>query len=67
MHNTRAMLMLAHFIWCNGHIRATDTTKVKLTKIRTIMQHGWDAKSHVIVNIVASAHCEIGCGGDHGG
>ena len=58
MHNMQAMLTSACGVRHNGHIRVTNMTRVKSSKVGTIMQRDRDAKSHAIVDTIASVHCE---------
>ena len=40
----------------NGHIKVTDATLVKSSKVGTIMPHNHHAKLHVIVGTIVSVH-----------
>ena len=67
MQSTQAMMTSAHAMWCNGHIRVIDVTKVTSSEVWAIVLHGCAAKSHVIMNTVTSDHCGASCGDGHGG
>ena len=67
MRNTHTVLTSACAMQCNAHIKVTDATRVKSSKVRTIMQHDRNAKLYAIANAIASAHCKVARSHDHGG
>ena len=66
MHNAQAMMTSAHAMYYNGHIKVIDMTRVKSSKVRTILLRDCHAKLHVIAGAVASidweAHAQVASG-----
>ena len=48
----------AHALDCNGHINVTDATRVKSSKVGTILPRNRHAELHVIIGTIAGDHCE---------
>ena len=58
MHSTQTMLTSACGLRCIGHVRMTDATRDKLSKVGMILLRDCHAKLHVIAGVVASVHGE---------
>ena len=58
MHSTHAMMTSAHALDSNGHINVTDATRVKSSKVGTILPRDRHAELHVIMGTIASDHWE---------
>ena len=52
------MMTSAHALDYNGHINVTDATRIKSSKVGTILPRDRHAESYVIMGIVAGDHWE---------
>ena len=57
-HNTHVVMTSVHALYYNGHINVPNATRVKLSKVGTILPHDHHAELHVIAGTVASNHWE---------
>ena len=58
MHSKHVVMMSAHALDSNGHINVTDATRVKSSKVGTILPRDRHAELHVIMGAVAGDHWE---------
>ena len=56
MHSTYAMMTSAHALYFNGNMKVIDVTRVKSSKIGTILPRNHHAELHVTVGTIASMH-----------
>ena len=54
MHSKHGVMTSPRAMYCDRHIRVTDATSVKSSKVGTIMLRDWHAKLHVIMGTMAS-------------
>ena len=59
MHSTHAMMTSAHALYYNKHINVTDATRVKSSKVGTILPCNRHAELHGVIGTIAGDHWEM--------